>query len=318
MKKHWIQLSPYGTFPHPEGQQTLSISDAKRFVQKTNTMGFRFRLKKIPVYLGHPDDPLFQSQAGHCNLQVYGHVKQIRADHNGLSIQIKWTKIGRRFLLKNHDYYLSPRWVLSKTEEQNTYHPETLLSVGLTQHPNLPVQPIDPSTFLPLWKRIWKWLQQVWSKIFFNQHKKISSQNYTKNLPEAIPFPSQTIPLSSDLHGTQTREEKCRILNFGKQVQERMRLTGESYPEAWHALRQEKNLPSFVESAGTEEILKKNSEPNPILQPKSMKKNRSIAKVRAKAARKTSHTLPSRKKEAMQKTPVPNKNLSNDDTFFNL
>ncbi len=312
---HWLQLSPYGTFPHSEGQQTISIDDAERFVRKTKTIRFLLRLKKIPVYLGHPDDPFFQTQTGHCNLEVYGYVRRIRTDQDGISVQIKWTKTGHRFLQKNCGYYLSTRWVLSKTKEQNTYHPETLLSVGLTQHPNLPVRPIDPSLFLPFWKRIWKrlqkWLSSTLSSVFSEKPKETPSQNYTQNLPEALPFPPQTTPLSSDLHSTQTRKEKYRILNFGKQVQERMRITGESYPEAWHALRQEKNLPSSSEPAPILEEWKKTPKPKRMGQPKPTKRNRSVLPSRSKTTQRTSckkETIPSVSEEGTP--PLPNENFS--------
>ena len=134
MKTYKLHLSPYGTFEHPEGLQSISSADAQRCIRQTYTWRFRLGLKKIPVYLGHPDDPLFKSE--HSDPRIYGYVKNLRADKDGLWVFVKFTKDGRSFLSKSPGQYLSPRWVLCKTEHQTAYHPERLLSVGLTQHPN--------------------------------------------------------------------------------------------------------------------------------------------------------------------------------------
>ena len=279
MKTFKLHLSPYGTFEHSEGLQSISSADAQRCIRKTRTWRFRLGLKKIPVYLGHPDDPLFKDE--HSDPRIYGYVKNLCADKDGLWVFVKFTKDGRSFLSKSPGQYLSPRWVLCKTEHQTAYHPERLLSVGLTQHPNLPVQPIVvdalPKKSFGL-RTLLRFLKKrqispkaprtqskaphsqkggtrsdggVRKRFFtFIRHlrrafvKKIKS---TASTPEpqrpALPlnsdegtFSGHRTPLSSDLHGAQTREEKRRILQFGQAVRARMAATGESYPEAWNAL----------------------------------------------------------------------------------
>ena len=238
MKTFKLHLSPYGTFEHPEGLQSISSADAQRCIRKTRTWRFRLGLKKIPVYLGHPDDPLFKSE--HSDPRIYGYV----------------------------------RWVLCKTEHQTAYHPERLLSLGLTQHPNLPVQPIVfdalPKKSLGL-RALLRFLtkRQVSSKTSHTKtggvrsdgalHKGFATfikrirQAFVKKTKQTAPtvgthspaplptsdedlFSGQRTPLSSDLHGAQTRKEKRRILQFGQAVRERMKATGESYPEAWNVL----------------------------------------------------------------------------------
>ena len=272
MKLFKLHLSPYGTFEHPEGMQHISFEDAQRCIRKTRTLKFRLGLKKIPVYLGHPDDPLFKIE--HSDPRIYGYVKNLCADRDGLWVFVKLTKYGHTFLSKSPQQYLSPRWVLCKTETQTSYHPERLLSVGLTQHPNLPVQPIAFEKLTKKSFRLRGFLQALMKqktpsetsqpkknilqpadglRKFFKTFigrirrmfvKKIKS---TASTPEpqrpALPlssdegtFSGQRTPLSSDLHGAQTREEKRRILQFGQAVRARMAATGESYPEAWNAL----------------------------------------------------------------------------------
>ena len=272
MKTFKLHLSPYGTFEHPEGLQSISSANAQRCIRQTRTWRFRLGLKKIPVYLGHPDDPLFKSE--HSDRRIYGYVKNLRADKDGLWAFVKFTKDGRSFLSKSPRQYLSPRWVLCKTEHQTAYHPERLLSVGLTQHPNLPVRPIVVDalpkknfglrTLLRFLKK-----RQISPKAshaktggvrfdgrlrkFFTTFIKHLRQTFvTKTAPTSPTvkppcptplltpdddtFPGHRTPLSSDLHGAQTREEKRRILQFGQAVRARMKATGESYPEAWNVL----------------------------------------------------------------------------------
>lgn len=136
MTQHWIQLSPYGTFDHPQGKQTITYWDARMFV----VLNYG---NCIPVYNGHPDDPLFQNDKAALDTHVYGHLARLKADANGLWAQIHWTPEGIALIQTQRYWYLSPRWLLSKTDTQATYHPELLLSIGLTQCPNLPVQALE-------------------------------------------------------------------------------------------------------------------------------------------------------------------------------
>ena len=182
----WIQLSPYGTFDHPSGKQVVSLRDGERCVKGTETLPFRLKLKKIPVYIGHPDDPLFQTLPEHMNSTVYGHVTAMRSDSGGIWVKIRWTASGQELIDNGAYTHLSPRW-LSEKGSDGGYHPVKLISVGLTQHPNLPVQPI----------------QEVLS---------ISPR---------------------ELRQLQERDKKIAILHFAQKINERMRKTGESYPEAW-------------------------------------------------------------------------------------
>ena len=295
MKTFKLHLSPYGTFEHPEGLQSISSADAQRCIRQTHTWRFRLGLKKIPVYLGHPDDPLFKSE--HSDPRIYGYVKNLRADKDGLWVFVKFTKDGRSFLSKSPGQYLSPRWVLCKTEHQTAYHPERLLSVGLTQHPNLPVQPIvfEVSTkksfglralLMVLTKRktssetsptqtggvrfdgdlrkffttFIKHLRQTFVAKAKQATPTVDTQSPTP-LPtsDEDPFSGHRTPLSSDLRGAQTREEKRRILQFGQAVQARMKATGESYPEAWNVLLHQ--TPAVFENSPSE--VRQNERPEP-------------------------------------------------------
>lgn len=301
MKTFKLHLSPYGTFEHPEGLQSISSADAQRCIRQTRTWRFRLGLKKIPVYLGHPDDPLFKNE--HSDMHIYGYVKNLCADKDGLWVSVKFTKYGRTFLSKSPRQYLSPRWVLCKNETQTSYHPERLLSVGLTQHPNLPVHPIafevsKKKTFglrvllRALTKRqrstetshtqtggvrsdgalhkgfatFIEPLRRAFVKKIKPTASTIGTQSSTL-LPTSDEdlFSRHRTPLSSDLHGAQTREEKRRILQFGQAVRARMEATGESYPEAWNILLHQTH--AISKGNYSEETEAKRSEP-PTTRPK--------------------------------------------------
>ncbi len=184
----WIQLSPYGTFDHPSGKQVVSLRDGERCVKGTETLSFRLKLKKIPVYIGHPDDPLFQTLPEHMNTTVYGHVTAMRSDNTGIWVKIRWTEAGQELVDNGIYTYLSPRW-LSEKGIDGGYHPIKLLSVGLTQHPNLPVQPIQAAPrMLP---RALRQLQERDKKIailHFAQKINERMQKTGESYPEAWQF----------------------------------------------------------------------------------------------------------------------------------
>ncbi len=143
--KTWDHLAPYGTFVHPEGQQTINRNDARRCIKCTKTLPFLLNIRKIPVYIGHPDDPHFQGQPEHMNPNIYGFVKALQANEQGLWAHIEWTASGQELIDNNVYTHLSPRWQMQKGSD-GTYHPIKLISIGLTRHPNLPVNPLKGTT----------------------------------------------------------------------------------------------------------------------------------------------------------------------------
>ena len=184
----WIQLSPYGTFDHPSGKQVVSLRDGERCMRRTETLLFRLKLKKIPVYIGHPDDPLFQALPEHMNDTVYGYVTAMRSDSTGIWVQIQWTEAGQELVDNGVYTHLSPRW-LSEKGIDGGYHPVKLLSVGLTQHPNLPVQPIQEAQ--PMVPRELRQLQERDKKIailHFSQKINERMQKTGESYPEAWQF----------------------------------------------------------------------------------------------------------------------------------
>ena len=189
----WMQLSPFGQFYHSLGKQYLSQETLNACIRKTLTWRFRFGFTKVPIYVGHPDDAYFQQFPEHMNTTVYGYVRRFCLKDNGLWIQANWTEAGQELIDNGRYRYLSPRWEMEAVNKH--FVPKKLLSIGLTNTPNLPVEPIRKSSSVQ------------------------------------VSFP----------RSEQKRAEKVAILNFVQKVHQRMKATGESYPEAWNAVCKKNN-----------------------------------------------------------------------------
>jgi phage I-like protein len=150
-----IQISPYGKFPHAKGYQKIDAGSADTIVKSFNSflakLGRRFA--GVPLYIGHPDVPEWQHI--HSDKRAYGWLTELFAHADGLYGKVKWSKAGQEILENAHFKFLSPYWEASKIGQENgqsVYQPNRLISVGLTNEPNLPVLPLannaDESTGL--------------------------------------------------------------------------------------------------------------------------------------------------------------------------
>lgn len=137
----WLQLATYGVFSHPYGRQHITKAAALQLAQQFKSLLHRFGWKYIPVYIGHPDDPNFANLPEHMNTREYGRVKSLKVDENGIWVEIKWNQAGVQLMNEGQYRYLSPRWLM-KCIQAGSFTPVRLLSVGLTNQPNLPVKPI--------------------------------------------------------------------------------------------------------------------------------------------------------------------------------
>jgi hypothetical protein len=144
LQPDWLQISPFGDFPHARGLQRVDRAAAERMVAQFNS--FRGRLGRlfggVPFYIGHPDVPNGSEIA---DRKAYGWVDQLEAREDGLYGRVKWSDAGLDLLKNAHFKYLSPYWEAREIEMQNgrrVYQPMALVSVGLTNQPNIPVRPL--------------------------------------------------------------------------------------------------------------------------------------------------------------------------------
>ena len=144
-QSRWLQLATYGIFPHAYGKQYITKSAALRLARQFKSLLHRFSWKYVPVFIGHPDDPNFAHLPEHMNTHEYGRVRSLKVDENGIWVDVKWNRAGQQLMEEGQYRYLSPRWLMQSISEQG-YTPVRLLSIGLTNQPNLPVRPITPDS----------------------------------------------------------------------------------------------------------------------------------------------------------------------------
>lgn len=139
----WVHLAVYGIHPHSNGRQQFSKEAAREMVRYFNSLRGRLarRFGGIPVYIGHPDDPAFVRQPGHQDTRAYAWIEELQAREDGLWALPRWSAAGEEILNNAFYKFLSPRWAM-KPLGDGIYQPARLLSVGLTNRPNIPGDPI--------------------------------------------------------------------------------------------------------------------------------------------------------------------------------
>lgn len=143
LQTDWVQLSPYGDFPHARGLQRVDQATAAAMVRHFES--FAARLGRLfggaPFYVGHPDMVAGEG----IDRKAYGWVEALEARENGLFGRVKWSDAGLELLRQGHFKFLSPYWEareIGRERGERVYQPVALISVGLTNQPNIPVQPL--------------------------------------------------------------------------------------------------------------------------------------------------------------------------------
>jgi len=136
----WVKISPYGEFPivikGARYMQHVDRAQADKMVAAFNSVLSRLgRLfRGAPIFVGHPDqDP--QTYADHARR---GEFEQIEAREDGLWGKPAWNDLGRKNLEEGYFVYPSPAWRFPRPRPgQSTIFPDELVSVGLTNTPNI-------------------------------------------------------------------------------------------------------------------------------------------------------------------------------------
>lgn len=135
----WVKLLEYGDYSHEKGLQRVTQKSADVMAHTFHSI--RSRLKRkfagVPIYIGHPDDPDFQGRPGHTDTRAYGWVTHLNARADGLWVRIQWSDAGAKLIKNKHYQFLSARWEMNYLEE-NAFIPTRLISIGLTNYPNIP------------------------------------------------------------------------------------------------------------------------------------------------------------------------------------
>jgi phage I-like protein len=144
LQDDWIQISPLGDHPHQLGIQRIDAASVAAMANRFNS--FRARLGRlfsgVPLFEGHHD----ADSEKYPNGKSYAWVMEL-ADRgaDGLWGRLKWTPEGRELVANGNYKFISPFWNALEIARENgrpVFRPDSLLSLALTNLPNLPLPPL--------------------------------------------------------------------------------------------------------------------------------------------------------------------------------
>lgn len=147
LQDDWVQIAPLGDHPHQLGIQRITPDSAAAMANRFNS--FRARLGRlfsgVPMFEGHHDtDP-----DKYPNGRSFAWVMELQnRAADGLWAKMKWTDEGRDLVTTGKYKFISPVWNAREVARENgrpIFIPETLLSLALTNLPNLPLPPLANS-----------------------------------------------------------------------------------------------------------------------------------------------------------------------------
>ncbi|MGV3771995.1 MAG: phage portal protein family protein [Verrucomicrobiales bacterium] len=258
----WVQISPFGDFPHGKGLQRMDKEAARRMVaQFESLLGRMGRMwGGAPFFLGHPDMPGAHECA---DRKAYGWITALKAADDGLYGQVRWSKAGIELIRAGHFRFLSPYWEAEEigTEAgRKVLRPVRLISVGLTNVPNIPVKPLANEQTCEINLPAETGLTQLtasllhgvelekaivagralpceaerWKLILENEGNEAITR--LQNLPSRLNIEPKTVGLNQ--RRGSPNKFKTRQTKFLGAVREKMR-KGLSYDEAWEQTKME-------------------------------------------------------------------------------
>lgn len=120
-------LAPFGQWPHVKGNQIVD-SDAAYKIKRNAEKLFA---AEIPVYFGHPDETKKD-----CSKMRVGRIEKIFPTENGIIVSAVYNDRAFEKIKSGKVKSLSPRWEMEHLGG-NDYRPVRLVSVGLTNNPNI-------------------------------------------------------------------------------------------------------------------------------------------------------------------------------------
>lgn len=133
----WLKISPYGDFPNKVGLQRVQKADAEAMVLGFNSLRAKVAraFMGLPIYVGHPD----VEPEKYSDRRRYGKITDLEAREDGLFGKVAFNDLGKAAMEQGHFQFNSPTWYLKR--EQKFVRPVELISVGLTNTPQIPGDP---------------------------------------------------------------------------------------------------------------------------------------------------------------------------------
>lgn len=161
----WAMLAPYGQFPgvattvqpdksirRQRAVQLVTREAAAEMVNEFRSFGSRLKrfLRGVPIYVGHPDAIGIGDRFP--RKEPIGTIAELDARETGLWCRPVFTNEGCDYLEGTHGLGFSARWTASDAgliDNQPVFRPTKLLSAGLTDQPNLPVELLNEAEAAP-------------------------------------------------------------------------------------------------------------------------------------------------------------------------
>ena len=124
-------LCPYGEWKHSNGMQYVDRIAAEKMYKNFHSIK-NFLRRKIPIYIGHPDDSPHKRQKP----KAVGQVREIHLLDGGIAILSEYNEHILKKFRTCPNLALSPRWQMEKLNN-GKFRPVKLISVGVTEYPNI-------------------------------------------------------------------------------------------------------------------------------------------------------------------------------------
>lgn len=266
----WMRIAPLGDHPHPFGIQRLNKNSAQKMIRQFYSLqGIIKRcFAALPIYVGHPDDINFSNRPDHQDKIIYGRIHDLEVRKDGLWAFSRWSKNGQKLIEGTAPayQYLSPRWVMHHMGD-NIFEPRRLISVGLTNQPNIPSNSLcspasDNNPFFTLTQILGIPYSQTFSAIF--DQATILHSLHKKQLKRPLcndpTMKEKSIHLSSmgcEIYDAALNRPNTKSItqnlsfyttspsSFLQNVEEYMKENGVPYTTAWSAVK--KQFPHLYE-----------------------------------------------------------------------
>lgn len=119
-------LCPYGKWRHAKGMQIVDEEAAK----KMGRAAIGNAIFPIPIYVGHPDED------NSAKARAVGRIKRIIKTRDGIAVLAAYPQKTYDEIVGGKYAAMSPRWKMQNIGGGN-YRPVKLISVGLTNNPNI-------------------------------------------------------------------------------------------------------------------------------------------------------------------------------------
>ena len=218
-------LSPYGNWEHKNGMQKVDKEAALKM--RNSFMRGVDRIFGVPIYMGHPDE----GKNAHTAKPV-GRVESVSVTREGVAISARYSEEAYKKLTKGKVKWLSPRWRMEKLAD-GSFRPVKLISVGMTNNPNIPGSGTLLESPTSVKKQIGKQLSSA------NENCATLKKNLEKTARAAAELKNQSARLKREGidKNIAKHSEKPAPHELAKMALEQADKTGASYLESFAALR---------------------------------------------------------------------------------